>query len=474
MLYCDDCTREIVEEEEPPRCPACGSLRLTADPDVLDTWFSSWMWPFASLGWPEPTSDLQRYFPTSVLVTGRDIMFFWVARMMMASYHFMGRAPFTDVYLTGMLRDEEGRRMSKHLGNSPDPLEVVRRWGADTMRFALLFPNPTDQDGPFKEANLEAARNFLTKTWNIVRLLASHLPDGSDPPRQAPELGPDAPLADRWILSRWRRRLQEVDAALAAFEPSQAAGLLREFLWHDVADRYVELAKEALAGREGEVAARRSRAVLLFVLERSLRALHPMVPHVTEELWHALPHDGASVSLAPWPRPEEAPADPEAEVAMESVLEAIRILRVLRSENRLPPAESLPAWVRPQGPAVAEVLAAQGESIQRLAKLASLTVLPAHAPAPAGALAAVAPLGELFLARPAASAPSEWEAMVREREKLGMLLAKTRDRLADPTFRARAPPEVVEEATGKAAELEARIRRIDEHLNAARSPPGSP
>jgi valyl-tRNA synthetase len=470
VWYCDRCHAEIVEEVEPTVCPKCGGGRLTADPDVLDTWFSSWLWPFASLGWPEENADLRRYFPTNVLVTGRDIMFFWVARMMMASYHFTGKRPFSEVYFTGMLRDEQGRRMSKHLGNSPDPLAVIREWGADALRFALLFPNPTDQDAPFKEENLEGARNFLTKVWNIVRLLQSHLPEGTAPLPAPPFLGPDAPLADRWVLARWRRTVESVDTALNAFEPTQAAGAIREFLWHDVADRYVEIAKEALAGRQDEVAARRSRGVLLFVLERSLRLLHPMVPHVTEELWHALPHEGDSLARAAWPHPEEAPADPEAEVAMEVVLDTIRSLRLLRSENNVPVNELPEAWVRPSSTAVSEVLLRERESVLRLARVRSLGLLEPSSATPPGALASVAPLGELFLSRSSATERADWEALLKEKEKLSGLLRKAEARLSDAGFRQRAPPEVLRETEAKAVELAARIQRIDEHLKAARSP----
>ncbi|MHB8351377.1 MAG: valine--tRNA ligase [Thermoplasmata archaeon] len=471
VLYCEACGTEIVTEEPAVACPACGSPQLRSDPDVLDTWFSSWLWPFAALGWPEPTSDLARYFPTSTLVTGRDIMFFWVARMMMASYHFTGKPPFSDVYFTGMLRDDQGRRMSKHLGNSPDPAELVAQWGADTLRWALLFPNPTDQDGPFTEANLEGARNFLTKLWNLARLLLAQLPDGTVAPSGPPTLGPEAPLQDRWILSRWHRAAEEVDSALATFEFTRAAGLLRDFLWHDVADRYVELAKESILGREGEIAARRAHGVLLFVLERTVRQLHPMVPHLTEELWQVLPHEGELVGRAPWPRPEEAPLDAAAESAMASVLEAIRGLRLLRSEQGFAPRDRPAAWVRPAHAEVAEVLRGELGAIARLASVGPVVLIPTGAPTPTDRLASVSPVGELFVERPTASGPGDFESLLREKEKLHALLRTSRDRLADPGFRSRAPPKVVQETESKIADLTGRLERIEQHLAASRSAP---
>jgi valyl-tRNA synthetase len=462
---CRACGQDAATVEPPTKCPACGSAELTADPDVLDTWFTSWLWPFLVLGWPERTADLERYYPTSVLVTGRDIMFFWVARMMMAGYHFTGQRPFSDVYFTGMLRDERGRRMSKHLGNSPDPLDVIRDRGADAMRFGLVFPNPTDEDGQFGPATLDSARNFLTKVWNLVRFALPYLPPGTPPPRAAPDLGANSPRENRWILSRYWRTREEVSRALDAFEPTRAATVLHTFVWHDLADRYVEISKEALSNRRGEPLQRETRATLLFVLERTLRLLHPFVPHLTEELWHALPHEGEFLALAAWPPANETSADPAVEVEMETVLEAIRWLRNLRAEERVA-AETVPlAWVRPAGPEVARVLRAERALIERLARVRPLEFLESGAPPPSGTGSRVTPLGECYVARPP-STSAVTESLEREREKLEGLLTKTRSRLADSGFVERAPAEVVREAREKAEELTERIRRIDEHLKA--------
>jgi valyl-tRNA synthetase len=473
VLRCSKCGKDTVRVDPPTNCPTCGSPELSPDPDVLDTWFTSWLWPFLVLGWPDRTGDLAHYYPTSVLVTGRDIMFFWVARMMMAGYHFTGQRPFSDVYLTGMLRDERGRRMSKHLGNSPDPLDVIQERGADAMRFGLVFPNPTDEDGQFGPATLEGARNFLTKVWNLVRFALPYLPPGTPPPRAPPKLGPDSPRENRWILSRYRRTAEEVTRALAAFEPTRAATALHTFVRHDLADRYVEISKDALLGRRGEPVQRETRATLHFVLERTLRLLHPFIPHLTEELWHALPHDGELLARTSWPPENEAPADPAVEVEMETVLETIRWLRNLRAEERVPADSIPPAWVRPAGPEVARVLSAERPMVERLARVRPLEFLEANAPAPPGVASRVAPLGECYLPRPLSTA-AETESLEREREKLAGLLAKARSRLADHGFLGRAPPEVVREAEEKATELAERIRRIDEHMKAdASSPPNA-
>ncbi|MCI4336283.1 MAG: valine--tRNA ligase [Thermoplasmata archaeon] len=462
VYYCDACGEVLAALAPPDRCPKCRSEPLRADPDVLDTWFTSWLWPFVILGWPEATDDLARFYPTSVLETGRDIMFFWVARMMMAGYHFTGKPPFTDVYFHGMLRDEQGRRMSKHLGNSPDPLEVVQQHGADAMRFSLLYPNPVEQDGGFGVGTLEGARNFLTKLWNVVRFARQQLPEGTEPPNEAPPTG-ELSVVDRWILSRWSRLADDLDAALDGFEFTRAATLLYQFVWHDLADRYVEAAKESLQGRRGAPAARASRATLLFVIERTLRQLHPIVPHVTEELWHAIPHEGESLAITSWPSGQEVPRDPESEVAMETVFDAIRALRNLRSENRIPPADRPEAAALPASPVVSELLAAHSTTIVQLARLGGLTLLQPESARPAHAASRVLPTGEFFVTLPASGA-AETESLTREHAMLAELLGKTRARLEDPTFRQRAPPEVVQAAEEKARELAGRLERIAANL----------
>jgi valyl-tRNA synthetase len=473
VYYCDSCRKAVAAAEPPSVCPHCSGKEFAKDPDVLDTWFTSWLWPFLALGWPERTGDLEQYYPTSVLVTGRDIMFFWVARMMMAGYQFTQSRPFSDVYFTGMLRDERGRRMSKHLGNSPDPIDVIRERGADALRFGLLFPNPTDEDGPFGRSALDGARNFLTKLWNLVRFARSHVPDGTPPPLRAPSVGRGGALENRWILARYHAVATEVDRALAAFEPTRAATALHAFVWHDLADRYVEIAKEALAGGRGEPLARETREVLLFVIERTLRLLHPFVPHVTEELWHALPHPDRLLASTPWPRPEEVDPDPIAAVEMEPLLEAVRLLRNLRADEQIAAAAHPRAWIRPAGPEVGRVLSAERATIARLARVSGPEILDPRADPPPGAGGRVAPFGECFVERPPAG-PGSSDALEREREKLSDLLAKTRGRLSDPGFRRGAPPEVVRAAEEKAKELEERIGRIDVQLKEATAAAESP
>ena len=463
VYTCRSCRNEFASVDEPKECPSCHRTELAQDPDVLDTWFTSWMWPFLALGWPEATGDLAHYYPTKVLVTGRDIMFFWVARMIMAGLKFTDRPPFPDVVFTGMLRDAQGRRMSKHLGNSPDPLDVIRERGADTLRFSLAFPNPVEEDGPFGRAPLDGARNFLTKLWNVGRFTLLHTPPDTPAPTAPPVPAPDSALEDRWILSRYARTREEVESSLDSFQISRAAGALYQFLWHDVADRYVEIVKERLSGRAGTPSQRAARTTLLFVTERALRLLHPFVPHVTEELWHAYPHDGELLALAPWPGAELSP-DPNAESEMETVLEAVRLLRNLRSEESIAAEKVPPAWVRATTPSRTALFQFHQGTIERLARVHPLTILAPGAQGPENASSRVAPFGEVSVQRPEGSAETN-EALELEREKLIALLERSRERLSDPGFRARAPPAVVREHEAKVEELAGRIRRIDAHLS---------
>ncbi|MFZ0892805.1 MAG: valine--tRNA ligase [Thermoplasmata archaeon] len=464
VYYCDQCHSEIASVEVPTQCARCEGTSLTSDPDVLDTWFTSWLWPFHALGWPEATADLAHYYPNSVLVTGREIMFFWVARMIMAGFYFTGKKPFSAVYFTGLVRDEQGRKMSKHLGNSPDPLTMIRQHGADPIRFALLFPNPTDQDGPFGTSTIESARNFLTKLWNIARFTLSQLPAGTPAPDRLPSLETSARLENRWILSRYAKTVADVDSALSTYEFTRASQLLYQFVWHDLADRYVEVAKEGLRGKRGEAVARETREVLLFVVERTLRLLHPWVPHVTEELWHALPHTGDALMVAPWPSAGEAPLDAEAEVAMEVLGESVRILRNLRAENRISAESLAPAWVRPAGTVEAQLMESERETIVRLARVERLELIGAGAPAPTGAASRVAHQGEFFLGLPPAR-EEDRRALEREQEKLLELLAKSQARLADRGFLDRAPAAVVTETREKVRELTERLALIEDHLS---------
>jgi valyl-tRNA synthetase len=282
VWYCTECNEALSALEDPDRCPSCGGP-VRQEEDVLDTWFSSWLWPFSTLGWPDATGDLKRYYPTSVLVTGPDIIFFWVARMIMAGLYFMGDIPFADVQLHGLIRDEQGRKMSKSLGNSPDPLDLISKYGADALRFTTVSLTPKGSDILFGERQVEVGRNFANKVWNAARLIRS----ASEGVRPCKPDGAPEELADRWILSRTGSVSGQVASFIGAFEPNQAAKVVYDFIWHEFCDWYLEMAKERLYS-EDPGTRRNVASVALTTLGRLLRLLHPFMPFLTEEIWNVL------------------------------------------------------------------------------------------------------------------------------------------------------------------------------------------
>ncbi len=465
VFTCPSCGWVDACEEDPSICPRCGGRSLVRDPDVLDTWFSSWLWPFATLGWPQETPDRKAYFPVSVLVTGSDILFFWVARMVMGAQTFLGELPFPRVYLTGILRDPQGRKLSKHLGNSPDPLELIERWGADAFRFGLTFPLPVEEGGTWDPQKAsEGGRNFLTKVWNLVRLLQGSLPADLPPPGRPPMRAEGSPLLDRWVLSRYSATVREVREGLEGLRITGTAASLHHFLWHEVADWWLEGAKARLSGKEGEAARRQTAEVGLHVVEGSLRLLHPFAPHMTEELWHALPHQGDFLAVAAYPAP--GPSDPEAEELVGELQAWVEGFRTLRGEVHLPAESRPPGYLRPRT-AVGRSLAGRTEEhpgIVRLARIASLEVLSEKAAPPVDAFSLVTPEAEIYLGRPGPSGGSSEEALRKERDRVREWLSRAEARIADPTFRGRAPPAVVAETEGKVRELSERLRLLQSHL----------
>ncbi|ABZ85278.1 valyl-tRNA synthetase [Heliomicrobium modesticaldum Ice1] len=341
VWYCDDCDYIYCgrAEELPEVCPKCGASHFEQDPDVLDTWFSSGLWPFSTLGWPEKTPELVKYYPTSVLVTGRDIIFFWVARMVFMGLEFMGDVPFREVFIHGLILDAQGRKMSKSLGNGVDPIEIIDQYGADTLRFMLVTGNTPGNDIRFHFERLEGIRNFANKIWNASRFVLMNL-EGFAIHQPWGELT----LADRWILSRYNRLIGETTAALERYDLGEAARLLYEFLWNEYCDWYIELAKPRLYGKEvgvADAAASRQTAqqVLTYVLRGTLQLLHPFMPFLTEEIWQQLPHHGESIMVAPWPEAEPERINSSIEEEMALVMDVIRAIRNIRAEMNVAPGK---------------------------------------------------------------------------------------------------------------------------------------
>src|SRR5258706_1966903 len=314
------------------------------DEDVLDTWFSSWLWPFAILGWPEETEDLERFYPNSLMVTGSDIIFFWVARMVMAGYEFMGEAPFAHVYFTSILRDAQGRKLSKSLGNSPDPLEMMDKHGADAIRFTLAYLTPTGSDLLFDEKRLETGKFFANKIWNAARLVRMRL--GDEDLSKVKEASLTLTLEDRWILSRFANAVKDTTRNLKTYRLNEAANTVYQFAWSEYCDWYLELCKPRWTDEADPADRRAARWVAWKVLDGIVRLLHPFMPFVTEEIWQAIPHEGEVLALAAWPKAKKAWFDAEAERRIAFLQELVIAVRNLRAENKIPPGKPVPVAMR--------------------------------------------------------------------------------------------------------------------------------
>jgi valyl-tRNA synthetase len=453
--YCDACGEVTVSRTTPEACRHCGSADLRQDEDVLDTWFSSALWPFSTLGWPDDTPDLRRFYPTSVLSTGYDIIFFWVARMIMQGIHFTGKPPFATVLLHGLIRDAQGRKMSKSLGNGIDPVDVIERYGADALRMSLITGNAPGNDMRFAETRVEAARNLANKLWNAVRFVRMNL--GREALRPCPPQRP----ADHWMARAIDRASREVGEYLDRFEFGEAARVATEFFWEEYCDWYIEMVKGRLQepGDDGAAA----RWWLWRGADTALKLLHPFMPFVTEELWQSLWHDGVSLMVAPWPTPSGGYDEATAERHARSQ-EAVRTLRNLRAELGLPPSQRVAAVLTGDEAAARAGWEADAREIRSLARLDDLTVTdPSGRPHPA--LAGVTAGGTAYIPL------SGLVDVARERERLQRDLAAAESeakrllaRLGDANFRARAPEAVVADTTKRAEEAQARARRLADRL----------
>ena len=456
VWYCDKCGLQSAFREDPAACPACGAA-LRQDEDVLDTWFSSWLWPFSTLGWPAQTADLARFYPTDVLVTAPEIIFFWVARMIMAGLHFMGRVPFHTVYLHGTVRDTHHVKMSKSLGNGIDPLEVVRRFGADALRFAVTSGLAVGTDIVLDPGDLETSfasgRNFANKLWNVGRLLLSSL--GDAPVRPLAGVAADElNLADRWILSRLARAARETTEHLEKFRLNDAVGTPYHFLWDDFADWYLEEVKPRLRGEVagGEAA----RSVAAHGFETVLRLLHPGMPFITEELYRRLPgRAGASIVVAPWPAADAGRPDPDAERDFGFVQALVDAVRAIRADYGVKPGQPVDAVVTRATGAQRAALAAEREAIVRLARLGALAVDagPGAEAAGAGAHALLPDGADLFVALGGViDVAKECGRLGAELQRLDRQIAGLKTKLANPGFTGQAPADVVERERTKERE----------------------
>ncbi|MGH7311584.1 MAG: valine--tRNA ligase, partial [Candidatus Rokuibacteriota bacterium] len=442
-------------------CPKCGGP-LRQDPDVLDTWFSSGLWPFSTLGWPDDTPELRKYYPTAVLVTGFDILFFWVARIAMLGLRFMKEEPFRDVYIHALVRDAEGQKMSKSKGNVIDPLAIMGTYGTDAFRFTLAALAAQGRDIRISDERVEGYRNFANKLWNAARLVLSNL-DGYDPDGDTSPAG----LPGRWIQSRLQETIASVRDALEAYRFNDAAGAIYQFLWNDVCDWYLETAKGSLY-RAGSPAERnRVQHTLVAVLETTLRLLHPFMPFITEELWQRLPHEGESIMVAPYPRAMAALVAPDAERDMTVLVQAITAIRNIRGEMRIAPGATLEVLLRP-APEHADVLEAHHALVEALARC-RMTLDP-RVTRPSGSALAVVGRSELYVKLAGVvDFAGERLRLDKEVRRATEQIAFLEAKLGRPDFVERAPAEVVvkererlDEQRRLKAKLEASRASIDE------------
>jgi valyl-tRNA synthetase len=463
VWYCE-CGHAFAARVDPTACPACQSARITQDPDVLDTWFSSWLWPFSTMGWPDDTPTLRRFYPTDVLVTAADIIFFWVARMVMAGYEFTGECPFRDVYLNSIVRDGQGRKMSKSLGNSPDPIDVIDQYGADAMRFTIVSLAPIGQDVRYDAEKTEFGRNFANKIWNAARFALMNLGDAPLAVRAAPRRDEPLGLPDRWILSRLQSAIEDARTALAAYRFNDAASSLYRFIWGEVCDWYLELVKPALYS-DDNAAKRAVRQTLVTVLDAVMRLLHPFMPFITEEIWQALPiqRPTPSIVVAPYPQPAAAWVDGEAEARVGQLVAAVTAIRNLRAELGIPPTTALAVRVAANG--AGESVRALEAFIKVLAKVNAVELL-GDGPRPQGEPSTVVPgLGELFVPlRGVVDAGAVRERLSRDRGKVEKELQGVEAKLARADFVEKAPADVVDKERQRAATLVERRAALDRHL----------
>ncbi|MCI5836447.1 MAG: valine--tRNA ligase [Veillonellaceae bacterium] len=457
--YCEDCGETVVSRMDIEVCPHCGG-KVRQDPDVLDTWFSSALWPFSTLGWPDKTPEFERWYPTNTLVTGYDIIFFWVARMIFSALEFTDRAPFRHVFIHGLVRDSQGRKMSKSLGNGIDPLEVIEQYGADALRFTLMTGNTPGNDMRFYMERVEANRNFANKIWNAAKFVLMNLTDFDEQYRPEPE---DLQLADRWIMETLARTEESVTANLEKFELGAAADAVYEFTWNYFCDWYIEAVKPRLYADDNPADRQLAQYVLVRVLREALALLHPFMPFVTEHIWQHLPHEGKALAVASWPQPEEAFRYPQEAERMERLMDAIKAIRNLRAEAGVAPSRKYKVLLRVKRDDLQAATAAHEDYFRKLANTEALEFLAATAAAPENALTALTDGFEIYLGlADLLDVAKETERITKEETKLNQEIQRLEKKLANEGFVAKAPAAVVAGERDKLAAYREKLETLVE------------
>ena len=452
--YCE-CGETIVSETVPTVCPKCGGTHLTRDPDTLDTWFSSALWPFSTLGWPDNTEELKYFYPTNTLVTGYDIIFFWVARMIFSGLEHMGEVPFNTVFFHGLIRDAQGRKMSKSLGNGVDPLDVISVYGADALRFTLVTGNSPGNDLRFSEEKVSASRNFANKIWNAARFILMNI-EGKDIDCALPK---KLYTSDKWILNRFNNVTAAVTENLEKFELGMAVSKLYDFIWDDFCDWYIELAKIRMNGADEE-SADSARRVLVWTMSNTLKLLHPFMPYITEEIWQTLPHDGEALIVAKWPEYDEVLSFPQEAKDLENVMALIRAIRTRRNEMNVPPSKKAHIYIDTAHPAPYEEAS---EFIARLAYGSKVEIgtgfdVQGAVTAVTDDAKALLPMDDLV------DKAAEIARLNKELANAQKQLDTVKAKLANEKFTSKAPQNVIDGVKANGEKLEAKIKLILETL----------
>lgn len=437
IWYCKDCGKVICSKIDPDCCPECGSKNIVQDEDVLDTWFSSALWPFSTLGYPDDTSDLDYFYPTDVLVTGYDIIFFWVARMLFSGLEHMRKIPFRYVLIHGLVRDEQGRKMSKSLGNGVDPLEVIDKYGADSLRFSLLQGVAPGNDMRFSEAKVEACRNFMNKIWNASRFVIMNCEGRNIKPVSEIRLTP----SDKWIISKLQSAIRDVTLSLDKFEFGLACQTMYDFMWSDFCDWYIELTKASLYSDDGEKKDN-AASVLTFVLENALKLLHPFVPFITDEIYRSLPNTSGSIMVAPFPRYNSRLLYKKEAAAFEGVMEIIKAVREAKLETGCAPSKKVNLQILTESK---RLVSANADCIARLAGAATVKVISLKEEAESRSVAKVVGIGTIFIPMgELVDADKERERLNGELEKVTAEIRRADGKINNQGFISKAPKKLVD------------------------------
>jgi valyl-tRNA synthetase len=461
---CDDCGEMVVTMQAPQSCPGCSSKNMVQETDVLDTWFSSALWPFSTMGWPDETPLLKTFYPTSVLVTGFDILFFWVARMMMMGIHFMHEVPFKDVYVHALVRDEDGKKMSKSKGNVIDPLNVIDQYGTDAFRYTLAAFAAQGRDIKMSEKRVDGYRHFVNKLWNAARFALMHLNQGYEEINSQ-----NLSLPDRWILSRLERVTGEVAEALEGYRFNEAAGTLYNFVWHEFCDWYLEAIKPALYDKEGPQAKAATQSVLWRVLRDTLILLHPIIPFVTEEIWHHMPGTNGSIMKAAYPEYTGDPAVSEhnrqAESKMEILMNVITGIRNVRGEMNIAPSLSLQVMIQSEDEQTCKIIETHRDLVINLAKLSALTVQTTGQRPKSSATAVVNNASVFVDLEGIIDFAKETQRLEKEIHKLAIELTKVGKKLDNEGFLSKAPADVIEKVREKQNVLLEKQQKLQMNLD---------